>query len=170
MSIFKITFTDKAGNETATGKEYKSKAAATRAGNKAVKDSPKPITYRVIEKAVTAADTKAAKEAAALLKKAKGRKAANATPPASAPAKAAKKVDTQKYQVTAAGTELKAGTVGAEILDRIGTKKLTRDAIVTTVIESGYRPPKSGEFDKNPGGYIRGYLSSLISRGQIAVV
>ena len=165
-TIYKITFTDKSGNETATGKEYKSKAAATRAGNKAVKDSPKPITYRVTEKAVTAADTKAAKEAAALIKKAKGRKAANPAPPATAPAKPAK-VDVQKYTAGKASTELKSGTVMAAIVDTVGNKKMTREAITTAVIKSGYAPPKSKEFTKNPAGYISGYLSAAISRKQL---
>jgi len=162
-TIYKITFTDATGNETATGKEYKSKAAATRAGNKAVKDSPKPITFRLTEKAVTAADEKAAKKAAAL-RKAPAKKAANPASPAKE--KPAKK-DEQKYTAGQASTELKPGTVAAVIVDTVGSQKLTREEIVTAVVAGEWRPPKSkADFP----GYVRGYISSIISRKQLVAV
>jgi hypothetical protein len=175
MSIFKLTFTDKAGNETATGKEYKSKATATRAGNKAVKDSPKPITYRVIEKAVTAVDTTAAKAAkvavAASQKKAvskpkatQRRKATPATAPAAKATpvkKATKKVDGQKYIVAKDATRrVKEGTVLSAILAAV-KKPATREEIIAAVVSGDWRPPKSkADFP----GYVRGYLSHAITQ------
>ena len=169
-STYKIEFTDEAGNVTATGKEYKSKGAATRAGNKAVKDSPKPITFLVIEKVVSAADAKAAKKAAALIAAAK--KAPKATPapaiaanPAKAPEADVKPVET--YSPGTNADTLKAGTVAAVIVETTRKKALSREEIIVAVIATGWAPQKSAAFAKNPGGYLRGYLSSIIGRKQL---
>jgi hypothetical protein len=58
----------------------------------------------------------------------------------------------------------------AAIIDAIGAKKLTRDEIAAAVLKCGYKPPKSREFEKNPTGYIKGYLSAAISRRLLVAV
>ena len=124
------------------------------------------MTIKSTTKTTTAPATR---KKAAIKRKATARRKATTGKSVSAKKVAEKptKKDTQQYQAGQASTELKPGTVMAAIIDAMGAKKLTRDEIASAVIKSGYKPPKSREFEKNPTGYIKGYLSAAVSRRQL---
>ena len=79
------------------------------------------------------------------------------------PAKKAEVKPVEKY--TQGKTDgLKDGTVLAAIIGVVEKKSLTRDEITTAVIESGFAPPKSKAYAKDPKGYVKGYLSFAVSK------
>ena len=125
-----------------------------------IKSTTKTTTAPVTRKKATA------KRKSAPRRKATTTKAVSAKKVAEKPAKK----DTQKYQAGQASTELKPGTVMAAIIDTIGNKKMTREEITAAVLKSGYKPPKSREFEKNAPGYIKGYISAAVSRRQLVAV
>ena len=114
----------------------------------------------------------ATRKKAAIKRKATARRKATTVKAASTKKVAEKpaKKDMQRYTAGQASTELKPKTVMAAIIDTVGNKKMTREEITAAVIKSGYKPPKSREFDKNPTGYIKGYISAAVSRKQLVAV
>lgn len=98
-----------------------------------------------------------------------GKVAASTPAPKVAPAKKADAKPVEKYSPGKAADNLKAGSVGAVIVETTRKKAMSRKQIIDAVIATKWTPPKSAAFAKNPQGYISGYLSSLISHKQLVV-